>query len=76
MRPSVRRLEEAYADRVTFHILNADLLSTRDLAYRYQVSAIPLIVLLDSDGTLVERLVGFQTEEQLQAALDRLLAGG
>ncbi len=76
MRPSVRRLEEAYADRVTFDILNVDLLSTRDLAYRYEVSAIPLIVLLDAEGNLVERLVGYQTEEQLQAALDRLVAGG
>jgi len=76
MRPSVRRLEETYADRVTFDILNVDLLSTRDLAYQYEVSAIPLIVLLDAEGSLVERLVGFQTEEQLQAALDRLLAGG
>jgi thioredoxin-like negative regulator of GroEL len=75
MRPSVRRLEEAYADRVTFDILNVDLLSTRDLAYRYEVSAIPLIVLLDAEGNLVERLVGYQTEEQLQAALDRLVAG-
>ena len=76
MRPSVRRLEEAYAGQVDFDALNVDLLSTRDLAVQYQVQFIPLIVLLDANGNLVTRLEGYQSEEQLQAAVASLVAGG
>ncbi|GAB4575483.1 MAG: hypothetical protein Kow0077_27230 [Anaerolineae bacterium] len=74
MRPSVRRLEAAFADQVDFHILNVDLLSTRDLAMRYQVSSIPNIVLLDGEGNLVQQMVGYQTEEALFEAVERLIA--
>ncbi|MBN2470963.1 MAG: hypothetical protein JXN59_09575 [Anaerolineae bacterium] len=73
MRPSVRRLEEAYAGLVDFHILNVDLISTRDLALRYGVSAIPHIVLLDAEGAVVRQMVGFQSEETLFAALEALV---
>jgi thiol-disulfide isomerase/thioredoxin len=76
MRPSVRRLEETYDSQIEFDILNVDYLSTRDLAIQYQVQFIPLIVLLDANGNLVERLEGYQTEEQLQAAVERLLSSG
>ncbi len=73
MRPSVRRLEEQYQDQVDFHLLNVDHLSSRDLALRYQVSAIPNIVLLDAQGNLVGQMVGFQTEAQLRTAIEQLL---
>jgi thioredoxin-like negative regulator of GroEL len=76
MRSSVRRLEDAYAGQVEFDLLNIDLVSTRDLAIQYQVQFIPLIVLLDANGNLVERLEGYQTEEQLQAAVARLVESG
>jgi thioredoxin-related protein len=76
MRPSVRRLEETYAGRVDFHILDVDLLATRDLAIQYGVSAIPNIVLLDAQGNLVRQMVGYQTEEELIAAVEDLLSGG
>ncbi len=76
MRPSVRRLEEVYSGRVDFHILNVDLISTRNLALQYGVSAIPHIVLLDADGAVVQELLGFQSEDRLQAALERLIGGG
>lgn len=76
MRPSVRRLEERFAGQVDFHILNIDLLSNRDLAMQYQVSAIPNIVLLDTEGNLVQQMVGFQSEETLIASLERLVEAG
>lgn len=73
MRPSVRRLEEQYDGLIDFHILNVDHLSTRPLALQYQVSAIPHIVLLDAAGDQVGQMIGFQTEEELAAAVDGLL---
>ncbi len=73
MRPSVRRLEAAYARQVDFHILNIDLLSTRDLAQQYGVSAIPHIVLLDAAGNVAQQLIGFQSEADLAAAVAQLV---
>lgn len=73
MRPSVRRLEEAYQDQVDFHILNIDHLSTDQLMTEYRVAGIPMIILLDVEGNVVRRLPGFQTEEQLFAAVEALL---
>jgi len=74
MRPSVRRVEELYQDRVDFHILSVDRASSQPLVRQYQAYAIPLIVLLDADGHLVRRLAGYQTEAELIAALEALLA--
>jgi len=76
MRPSVRRLEEAYSGRVDFHLLNVDQMSTRDLALQYGISAIPHIVLLDAGGAVVQELPGYQTEEQLQTAVRSLVGSG
>ena len=76
MRSSVRRLEETYAEQVDFHILNIDLLATRDLAIQYGVTAIPNIVLLDAEGNLVQQFLGYQTEEALQAAVADLVEPG
>ncbi len=74
MRPSVRRLEETYKDRVDFHVLNIDYLSNRDLANKYRAVGIPMIVLLDSEGDIFQTLFGYQTEEDLIAAVEALLA--
>lgn len=75
MRRSVQHFEEEYADLVNFDILNIDLLSVRPLAIEHNVSFIPLIVLLDGEGNVVMRLEGYQTEEQLRAALEALVEG-
>jgi thioredoxin-related protein len=73
MRPSVRRLQEQYADQIDFYELNIDASSTIDLAREYRVSGIPLIVLLDPQGNTVQRLEGFQTDDMLDAAIEDLL---
>jgi thioredoxin-related protein len=73
MRPSVRRIEEIYQDRIDFHVLNVDELSSRPLMEQYQVQGIPLIVLLDAEGKVFNTLLGYQTEEQLTAQVEALL---
>ena len=74
MRPSVRRIEEQYQDRIDFHILNVDHPSTQPWAKKYHVSGIPMIVLLDAQGDVFDILLGYQDEADLAAALDKLLA--
>ncbi len=76
MRPSVRRIEEVYGDVIDFHFLNIDLPSTRDLAMQFHVRGVPTIVLLDAEGRLMEQFIGFQSDDQLQAAVDLLLVDG
>lgn len=74
MRPSVRRIQENYQDRIDFHILNVDNYSTTPLANRYRVSGIPMIVLLDASGEIFQTLIGYQEEATLIAAVEALLA--
>jgi thioredoxin-related protein len=73
MRPFVQRIEAAYQDRVDFHILNVDFLSNRPLMEKYRVAGIPMIVLLDAQGNVFETHLGYMSEADLAAALDRLL---
>ena len=73
MRPSVRRIEETYQDRVDFHILNTDNYSTTPLADQYRVIGIPTIILLDANGDVFERYLGYLTEDELTAAVEALL---
>jgi thioredoxin-related protein len=74
MRSSVGRLEKTYSEQLDFHVLNIDHLSTRDLTTKYHIVGIPMIVLLDAQGDVFRTLFGFQTEEQLIAAVEALLA--
>ena len=74
MRPSVRRLETMFQDQVNFHELNIDLISSRDLTVEYRVSGIPRIVLLNADGTVFASKLGYQTDAQLIALVEELLA--
>ncbi len=74
MRPSVRWLEETYQDQIDFHILNIDHASNSQLIRTFQVSGIPMIVLLNPDGKLVQRLTGYQTQDELIDAVEALIA--
>jgi thioredoxin-related protein len=74
MAPSVRRVEALYQDRVDFHILNVDRPMTTPLRREFQVPGVPTIVLLDAEGEVFRKIVGYQTEEQLVTAIEALLA--
>ena len=74
MRPSVRWLEETYHDRVDFHYLNFDNLANAALIERYRITAVPTVVLLDADGNLVQKYVGYMNKEQLIDIVEALLA--
>ena len=74
MRPSVRWLEEYYHDRIDFHYLNFDDLGNAALIERYRITAVPTVVLLDADGNLVRKYVGYMNKEQLIQIVEGLLA--
>jgi thiol-disulfide isomerase/thioredoxin len=74
MKPSIARMKAKYGDRVTFDNINVDNRASARLVVKYQVFAIPLIVLLDRDGQEVDRLEGYHTEQELDDALSALVA--
>ena len=68
MAPMVHGLEAKYFGKVAFTYLDADDSHTRDfqqaLGFYYQ----PELYLLDADGNVLEKWVGFTSEEQLETA--------
>jgi hypothetical protein len=68
MAPMVHGLEAKYFGKVAFTYLDADDSRTqefqRTLGFYYQ----PEIYLLDANGNVLEKWVGFTSEEELEAA--------
>ena len=68
MAPMVHGLEAEYYDRIQFTYLDADDPNTRDfqrtLGFFYQ----PEIYLLDGEGNVLEKWVGYTSQEDLEAA--------
>jgi len=67
MAPMVHGLEAKYFGRINFVYLNADDIGTdpfqRALGFYYQ----PEVYLLDSDGNVLKKWVGFTPEEEFEA---------
>lgn len=66
MAPMVHGLEAKYFGKIRFSYIDADDPNTFDiqqaLGFRYQ----PEIYLLDGDGNLLQKWVGYTTEEQFE----------
>jgi thioredoxin 1 len=73
MRPAVEKMKAKYGDQVTFWDIDIDNIGSRRLNIAYRIEFIPLTMLLDADGKTAFRLEGYQTEEELDAALTALL---
>jgi hypothetical protein len=68
MAPMVHGLEAEYFGKILFTYLDADDPDTRDfqrtLGFYYQ----PEIYLLDGNGNVLEKWVGYTSQEELEAA--------
>jgi len=73
MAPMVHGLEAKYVGRIAFSYLDADDPDTRDfqrtLGFYYQ----PEIYLLDANGIVLEKWVGYSTEQELEEAFAKHL---
>ncbi len=73
MAPMVHGLEAEYFGKVKFAYLDADDPRTsgfqRTLGFYYQ----PEIYLLDADGNVLQKFVGYTSEEQLRSAFNQYL---
>ncbi len=64
--PVIEQLADEYAGKVVVGKLNVD--ENRETAIEYGVMSIPTLLLF-KDGKPVERIVGYQTKEQLSRIL-------
>lgn len=73
MAPMVHGLEAKYFGKITFSYLDADDPQTdefqRTLGFHYQ----PEIYLLDADGNVLQKWVGYVSEQQLEEAFAQYL---
>ncbi len=69
--PVIDELAKEYAGKVKVCKLNTD--EAQDVAGKYQISAIPTILLFKG-GKLAQQLVGLQPKEELKKQLDELIA--
>jgi thioredoxin 1 len=67
--PTIDRLANQFAGKVKVGKLNVD--EAQDLAQRYKVSGIPLVLLFKGSGEPVERLVGVRPEAEYVKVLNR-----
>jgi thioredoxin 1 len=76
MMPAVDELGRRYEGRVQLVKVDSGNKENRPIAWQLKVMGLPTYITL-RDGTEVERLTGGDvTIQQIEAAIDRLLAGG
>lgn len=73
MKPALTKVEKKFADQVTFWRIDIDNIGSAALNRKYRVAFIPYMVLLDKDGKKTTVLEGYQTEDQLIAAINKLI---
>ncbi len=69
--PTIDRVADQFAGRVKVGKLNTD--DNQELAVRYRVSGIPLLLFFHGGDEPKQRLVGVQPEGELVKALNRML---
>jgi len=67
--PTIEELGDDFAGRVKVGKLDTD--ANRDTAIKYQIDAIPS-VLLFKDGQVVQKIVGVKTKQEFAGELDKL----
>jgi thioredoxin 1 len=67
--PTIDKIAESYSEKVKVGKLDTD--SNREIAIKYQISAIPTVILF-KDGQVAQKFVGLRQEKDFREALDQL----
>ena len=70
MAPVIDKLATEYEGKVVIGKLDIDV--NPQASQKYEVQSIPTVIFF-KDGQVVEKLIGFQSEEQLRQKIDSLL---
>lgn len=69
MGPTIDNLAEEYKEKVRIGKLNVD--DNPEMSQKFEIQSIPTIIFFKG-GEVVDKLIGFQSEEALRAKLDTL----
>lgn len=69
--PTIEKLAKDYTGRVKIGKVDTD--SNRDVSLKYQISAIPTVILF-KDGQVAQKFVGLRQERDFKEALDAVAA--
>jgi thioredoxin 1 len=67
--PTIDKIADAYAGKVKVGKLDTD--SNREVAMKYQISAIPTVILF-KNGQVAQKFVGMKQEKEFKEAIDSL----
>ena len=65
--PTIEKLAKDYAGKVKVGKIDTD--SNRDVSMKYQISAIPTVILF-KDGKVLQKFVGLRQEKEFKEVLD------
>ena len=71
MQPIVEHLGKKYENRILIRKINVD--ENPAMASHYNIEAIPTFIFIDSAGNVKSRLVGYQTEQDMEKHLNEIL---
>jgi hypothetical protein len=74
MKPTVRRLEEEFKDKVEFKAINIDDASSEAFKQQYNFIGQPQFVIVGGDGVVLSSRNGSQRYEKLKADIEQALA--
>lgn len=69
MAPVIEKLAENYKGQMKIGKLDVD--ENGDVSMRYEIQSIPTLIFF-KDGQIVDKLIGFQSEEALRGKIDGL----
>lgn len=67
--PIFEAVGEEYAGKIKFESVDVD--ENPELAQKYDVQSIPMVVLLDKDGNVIDSYIGFMDETQFKQLLTK-----
>jgi thioredoxin-like negative regulator of GroEL len=73
MMPIVNGLEQQYGEQIAFKRVNAEVDDGPEIMRAYRIRGHPTIMLFDGEGQEVRRILGPQTTETVEEALQNLL---
>lgn len=73
LKPVMERVKEQYGDQVEVTTINVDDQSNAEMLEQYDVSPIPTVIFLNSDGQVVGYSIGFSGEKSVQKEMKKLL---
>lgn len=63
MAPAMEKMEQKYSDKIEFRKVDID--KNRSLAQKYEIEAVPTLVILSPKGEVINKVVGGQSEDFL-----------